>query len=143
MEAVKKKGLHNVIHHSWVNLEELPRWIARADVCLGGPFGNTGQARRVVTGKTYQFLAMAKPTVVGKIDEDNGFRDKENCLLVPQGDGQALAEAIAWALANRERLKDMGKKARNLYLERFSIRCIKASLAPILDFACHSKEDDL
>jgi glycosyltransferase involved in cell wall biosynthesis len=121
-ERMATLGLQNVKHVKWVDLEELPRWIAAADLGLGGPFGNTGQARRVITGKTFQFLAMGRAVVVGETDEDYGFRDKVNCLRVPQGDAVSLASAIQWARDHGQELERIGLEGRLLYQERFSVR---------------------
>ena len=74
LAQLRAMKLTNVDHKPWVEYEELPRYIAAADVCLGGPFGNTPQAQKVITGKTYQFLAMGKATIIGIIKEDVGFR---------------------------------------------------------------------
>ncbi|OPY04367.1 MAG: putative glycosyl transferase [Syntrophaceae bacterium PtaU1.Bin231] len=122
----------NVTRLGWVPYRELPAMIARADLCLGGPFGDTGQAQRVITGKTFQFLAMGKPVVVGRIDEDAGFEDRHNCLLVTQGSVEALEEAVLWCLANRDRLEEIGRNGRLLYERCFSTACIAAKLEPHL-----------
>lgn len=126
-----RPSLANVTHRGWVPYEELPDMAARADLCLGGPFGNTGQARRVITGKTFQFLAMGKPVVVGRILDDPGFIDRHNCLLVPQGSAEELARTILWCLENRDRLEDIGRNGRLLYDRLFSAECIARRLQPI------------
>ncbi len=113
-------GLERVTHREWVDYERLPGMIAEADLCLGGPFGDTGQSRRVVTGKTFQFLAMGKATVVGRIDGDFGFEDRKNCILVSRGDGGELARMILWCLEHREELGGIGRRGRELYRSRFS-----------------------
>ena len=125
-------NLSNVKHIQWVPLEQLPEVIIKSDICLGGPFGNTGQARRVVTGKTFQFLSMAKPVVVGEIDYDYGFMNKKNCLLVKQASDRELAEIILWCNQNREKLFLIGKNGRDLYQKKFSINCIKKPLQGFL-----------
>lgn len=120
----KLKGdlqLHNVRHDRWVDFDKLQSVeIPNADLCLGGPFGGTSQARRVITGKSFQFLSQGKPTVIGRIDDDAGFRDKENCFLVEQSNPESLAQAILWALDNRARLPGIGENGRCLFNERFS-----------------------
>ena len=125
--------LTNVAHIPWVKYSDLPEWVNNADLCLGGPFGNTGQARRVIAGKTFQFLAMAKPAVIGQIDYDYGFSNQKNCLLVPQGDANALAQSILWGFHHRQELDAIGKYGREFYMNNFSLRVIRNKLATILE----------
>lgn len=120
-------------HRAWVPFDELiKRTIPQADICLGGPFGDTAQARRVVTGKTSQCLAAGKPTIIGQIDEDYGFIDKKNCLLVSQGSPEELASAIRWAYVHQHQLADIGAKGAETYLRTLSISTIKEKLENIL-----------
>ncbi|OGL36140.1 hypothetical protein A3F38_01880 [Candidatus Saccharibacteria bacterium RIFCSPHIGHO2_12_FULL_48_21] len=130
---IKLNKLSNTItYKEWVDYYNLPSYIARADLCLGGPFGNTSQARRVVSGKTYQFLAMAKPVVVGRIENEIEFRDKENCLLIEQGSPEALAKTISWANGHRAELKKIGQEARKLYIDHFSTTVLAKKLEKLL-----------
>ncbi|MEI7761537.1 MAG: glycosyltransferase [Thermoleophilia bacterium] len=110
----------SVTHLDWVPYQDLPDHIASADLCLGGPFGNTGQARRVVTGKTYQFLAMGKSTIIGAVEDLTGFEDKHNCLIVEQGAPELLADAIEWAFEHRDRLEGIGSHGLALFESHFS-----------------------
>ena len=119
-DEVENLSLKNVEYFEWIEFDKLPQYIKSADLCLGGAFGGTPQARRVITGKTCQFLQMGRPTVIGKIDEEVGFMDKKNCLLVEQGDAQDLADSILWAYENREKLDNIGKQGRELFKERFT-----------------------
>lgn len=120
-------------HRQWVPLEQLLQSeIPHAGLCLGGPFGGTAQARRVVTGKASQCLALSKATVIGRIEEDYGFVDRVNCLLVEQADANALADAIRWAYENRAQLFDIGQQGRLLYDARLSIKVIAERLLPRL-----------
>ena len=127
-EIKKRLKLKNVIHKERIDYEQLPDMISESDVCLGGPFGNTGQAHRVIPGKTFQFLAMGKPTVVGKINADYGFEDKKNCLLVPQGNEKEIANTILWCFENQEKLGEIGQRGLELYRTKFSIDHIKEAL---------------
>jgi len=127
------RGVARHSHRAWVPFDDLlATEIPGADLCLGGPFGDTPQSRRVVTGKTHQFLASGKASVVGRIDEDCGFIDKGNCLLVEQGNPAALADAIRWAYQHRERLPAIGAAGRRLHEQRFSAPVIGARLAEAL-----------
>ena len=121
-------------HLPWMQFDELlEREIPEADLCLGGPFGDTPQARRVVTTKTTQCLALGRPTVVGAIDGEFGFSNRQNCLLVAQNDPAALAEAIRWAVENQSELRAIGHAGRKLYRERFSLDVIAAGLSAALN----------
>lgn len=120
-------------HVQWVAFDQLlDEEIQRADLCLGGPFGGTTQARRVVTGKTSQCLALGRATVIGRIEEDYGFRDRVNCLLVEQADVDALAAAIRWAYDNRSQLQEIGNRGKCVYRERLSLDVIAQRLVPAL-----------
>ena len=131
--ACAKRGIRNYVHARWVPMDRLiTKEIPCADLCLGGPFGGTRQARRVVTGKSSQCLALGKATVIGRIDEDYGFIDKVNCLLVDQGDAESLATAIRWAHTNRAQLPALGASGKALYGQRLSVRRITMQLAPLI-----------
>ncbi len=128
------QGIRRYRHRAWVPFDQLLRYeIPRADLCLGGPFGDTPQARRVVTGKTSQCLAWGRPTVVGRIDEDLGFIDKVNCLLVDQGDAGQLAAAIRWGHAHPAELAAIGRCGQQLHAARFSTSVIAERLLPLLN----------
>lgn len=127
------RGVRRYRHRDWVPFDQLLQHdIPRADLCLGGPFGNTPQARRVVTGKTSQCLALGKPTVVGRIDEDWGFVHKVNCLLVEQGDAAQLATAIRWSHGHPAELAAIGQRGQLLYARRLSTAVIVQRLLPLM-----------
>jgi glycosyltransferase involved in cell wall biosynthesis len=126
-------GLKNVIHvGQWVEPEVILEYIAQAELQLGGPFGGTGQASRVVTAKALQSLAVARATVIGKLPCDYGFVDRENCLLVSQSSAKELADAIRWAYHHRDELPAIGEAGYRLYRERFSIDTIAQYLDRVI-----------
>ncbi len=53
--------LDNVQFLPPIPLEDLADEISQADICLGGHFGPSQKAGRVIPGKIYQILAMARP----------------------------------------------------------------------------------
>ncbi|MDH3620974.1 MAG: glycosyltransferase [Gammaproteobacteria bacterium] len=123
----------NVVHDTWVDFDELhSQVIPKADLCLGGPFGGTPQASRVITGKAFQFLAQSKATVIGRVDEPVAFVDRRNCLLVEQGSPESLAKAFEWALANRQELPAIGNNGRRLFEQQFSVEALAKQLGPAL-----------
>ncbi len=118
-KAAVQKGAH-VTYRRWVDFAEMPEFVAKSALNLSGPFGNTLQSQYVVTGKTYHFLAAGVPALIGKNKVQDGFRDKGNCLLVPQADAGAIREAIVWAADHPKELRAIGQAGRKLYEERFS-----------------------
>lgn len=132
-QKLSRLNLSQVAHIPWIDFADLPQWIQEADLCLGGPFGNTGQARRVIAGKTFQFLAMGKPTVIGAIEDERHFADKQNCLLTAQGNPATLADAILWSYHNQAELAQIGERGRALYKNHFSIICVSDRLRQVCE----------
>ena len=132
-KKVEGLDLKNITHFEWLKYEDLPKYIKGADICLGGPFGGTNQARRVVTGKTYQFLAMGKPTIIGKIDEDFGFKEKRNCLLVRQRNVNDLTDAILWCFKNKKLLRAIGRNGSILFSNSFDYKSLSCKLSDLLN----------
>jgi glycosyltransferase involved in cell wall biosynthesis len=96
----------NVEFIDWIPYHQLPVVIARASTCLGGHFSAIGKAQRVIAGKTYQFLAMAKPTIVGDNPANRElFTHKKNVYMCQMADEEALAAAIM-ALKDDQRLRE-------------------------------------
>jgi glycosyltransferase involved in cell wall biosynthesis len=126
-------ALDNVTFPGWIPIERLPEHIARAAICLGGHYSTVPKAARVVSTKTFQFIAMGRPTIVG----DNAatrelFQPGEHVLAVPMGDPAALAQAIEQLAddgAVRERIAAGGLA---LYRERLSQDLIAVQLAEIV-----------
>lgn len=126
----RKFELANCRFIDWVPLEQLPEFVAGSHIFLGGHFNaENAKARRVVPGKVYQGLAMAKPTIVGECEaSEEWFRHGESAYMVRMGDAEALADAIL-ALAGSARLrKRIGDGGHSLYQERFSEAAIAIRL---------------
>lgn len=128
-------GFPMVSHARWMRFADLVAEVIPAtDLVLGGPFGPTDQASRVITGKTVQALAAGVPTVVGLSDETerHGFVDRQNCLAVPRGDAHRLAEAIRWARDHRPDLERIGAGGRALFDSRFSTAALAHAIDPVV-----------
>jgi len=123
----------NLTYIKWVDFNKLPDLIAKADLGLGGPFGNTSQAARVITGKTFQFLAMGKPVIIGKNDVTGDFEDKRNCLTTDREDPDKLAESLSWAENNRVKLKRIGAEGKMLYEKYYSNKVIVKEVGGIIN----------
>lgn len=118
----------NITYQKWVPFADLPQLFASSDLCLGGPFGGTVQSQFVITGKTYQFLAMKRPVVVGENKESHIFTDKKDCLLVPQADPAALRDVVLWAASHPEKLTEIAAAGHALFHEQFTYQRIARDL---------------
>jgi glycosyltransferase involved in cell wall biosynthesis len=133
-QLIRDLDLHNVDCVGWIPLQQVPGHIARADICLGGHFSMVPKAARVISTKSFQFLAMRKATIVG---DNPATRELlahgQHAYSVPMGDPQALAdavEALADDLALRERIAEGG---RQVFEERLSTRVVANQLCTLIE----------
>lgn len=132
-DIIESNQLTNVSYEEWINFYEIPTTIAYSDIFLSGPYGDTSQSKRVITGKAYQSLAMAKATLIGRINEEAGFIDKVNCILVDQGSSDKIADALTWCLKNKGQLEAIGQEGYLLYIGKFSTSQAAGQLTEILN----------
>jgi glycosyltransferase involved in cell wall biosynthesis len=117
-EAVAKAaGAANVTWRDWVPAADLPREVARHDVCLG-IFGTGPKALRVVPNKVYQGAAAGCAIITSDTPpQRRAFGDA--AVYVPPGDAPALAEAVRRLAGDREALKSLRAEAREAALHRY------------------------
>ncbi len=130
----KTLGLTNVRFFPPIPYKQLPSEIAAADLCLGGPFGDTPKARRVIPTKTFQFLAMARPVIAS---DTPGNREllahKQSAFLVPLADPSALASAIIEIRDNQDLRKTLAKGGYECYQQKASEQVIGQKLFSIVE----------
>jgi glycosyltransferase involved in cell wall biosynthesis len=116
----------------WTLFDEIPAAMHTSLVSLGGPFGMTPQAHRVITGKTYQSLACATTTIVGDTPATAALTNGKDCLKVPLGNAMALAAAIVWAYDHPAQRVAIGREGRQLYEKLYSNKIIANQLTAAL-----------
>lgn len=130
----REMDIRNITFLPPVPLEQLPEHIQEATVCLGGHFGSSTKSSRVIAGKTFQFIAMGKPTIVG----DNAA----NHELLSQGydawfcrmnNPEALADAILRLNSDPELCTKIGGNAHKTFLEHASIQVLSSQLIQIVE----------
>ncbi|GFE62143.1 glycosyltransferase [Geobacter sp. AOG2] len=133
MNLAKAKGVSNIHFIDWIPYGRLPGEIAKSDVCLGGHFSDIKKARRVIAGKTFQFLAMKKPVIVGDCEANRELLvDGESAFFVPMADAEALADAIL-KLKSDGALRDrLAEKGHDIFTKRCSNSEISKELAKLL-----------
>lgn len=116
-----------------VSYSQLPGEIANADLCLGGPFGDTPKARRVIPGKTFQFLSMSRPVIAADTPGNRELiKHEQSAYLVPLADPEALAAAISVIQDNVALRKTLAAGGHARYMEQCSEAVIRESLSKIL-----------
>ncbi len=126
-------ALSNLSFEPPVPPEQLGAIIEQADITLGGHFGNTEKAQRVVPGKIYQLLASGRPIIATDTAANRAsLQHGKTAWLIPNSDPHALAVAIR-QLANDPALRQqLGQAAAALYIEQFSEASITARLQTVV-----------
>ncbi len=119
-ELAKKYQLKNVKFPGYLELDIILDHIRDSDVCLG-IFGKSMKADNSIAYKILQILATQKPliTMDSKAMKEvivNG----ENCILVPPGNPQKLAEAILILKNDPAMRENIALNGYQLYLKKLS-----------------------
>lgn len=125
--------LQNVHFLPSIPLEALPGEIAVADICLGGHFGPSEKAGRVVPGKIYQMLAMGKPVIAAATQANRQFLTHEqNAYLCLPNRPEVLAAAILNLYDDADLCFRLGCAGRTLYEQTSSEQKINEQIEKIV-----------
>jgi glycosyltransferase involved in cell wall biosynthesis len=104
--------------------EEGPAYLAACDVLVSPHVPNPdGTPFFGSPTKLFEYMAMGKGIVASKLDQiGEVLEDEKTALLVPPGDTDALASAIARLVENRALCECLGIEARRVALERHTWR---------------------
>jgi glycosyltransferase involved in cell wall biosynthesis len=116
----ERRGAINVEFLPPVPYSALPTAIAGAHLCLGGPFGTSSKARRVITGKTFQFLSMGKAVIVADTTANRELLTAKSARFVPPGSPDALAAAVHDLYRDPVALATLAHEGHSRYRERAS-----------------------
>ncbi len=126
----------NITFIDWLSADDLSYQIAQASIGLGGHFADNPKARRVIAGKTFQFLACGVPTIVGDCPANREiFTPGRDVVAVPMDDPTALAEAIRSLALNPRRCRELGAAGAELIRGYFTPARITANLRLAVDLA--------
>jgi len=117
----------------WLDHREVPEEYARAG-CALGIFGATGKAGRVIPNKVFEALACGVPVVTGDtLAARELLTDGADCLLVPQGDPDRLAEAIQRLAGDQQLGIRLGASGRATYEAHASEKVLGARWRELLE----------
>jgi glycosyltransferase involved in cell wall biosynthesis len=133
---VAELGLTNIELKGWIPFEQLPEHIARSSICLGGHFSTVPKAARVISTKTFQFIAMRKPTIVGDNPATRElFVPGEHVCAIPMGSPETLADII-YILANDEGLRRrIASAGYEVFKQRLNTSVVGDQLASVVEEA--------
>ncbi|MBX4187976.1 MAG: glycosyltransferase [Candidatus Doudnabacteria bacterium] len=122
----------NVQFIDWVPYQQLPLEISKADICIGGHLGITQKAGMVIAGKTFQFVAMRKPTLVAlnKANQELFGMEPKPYFIKP-GDPDDLAENILKIIKNKELKTQIINDQAEAYSKLASNNAISRSISAI------------
>jgi glycosyltransferase involved in cell wall biosynthesis len=119
--------IENFLFTGQIEYEETPLWINSMDVCTA-PFLIKAGLRSPV--KVFDYMACGKSIVASRIEGTTDMFDSSGAItLVEPGDAQELSDAIIDLLSNRETADRMGRKGRELILEKYDRRIIAERIA--------------
>ena len=119
-EKVADLGLKNIDMVGRKPLEELPRYIARAHICLG-VFGDSNKAKRVISNKVYEYIAMGAAVITARTPAmEELLTDREDVLFCNSSDGKDMAEKILILKKDKALREKIAKNAYKTFVERAS-----------------------
>lgn len=137
LKLTKKLGVKNIEFDDWIPYKEfyrkIPLEIAVADICLGGHFSNIGKAKRVIGEKTFEFIAMKKPVILGNNPANKElFEDRKNALLVEMANPDALADAILELKENNSLGEEIAEEGYRTFKEKCLPKVIGKNILKII-----------
>ena len=119
MDYIQKNNLSNVERIERVPFNEIPDYIAEADICLG-IFGTPTKTQRVIANKVYECAAVGKPIISANTPAMRElFVNKVSAYLIPAGDAGALVDAIR-VLKQDEKLRERMGRATGRVFEEYA-----------------------
>lgn len=118
--AVQEHGLQDrVIIHDSVDYAEVPGFIMMADVCIV-PLPDHPYWRSQSPLKLLEYLAMEKVVILTDIPSHRSVVGEEKCgIYISSVTPAEIAESIAYAHRNRERLAEWGKTGRAIVNDKY------------------------
>jgi glycosyltransferase involved in cell wall biosynthesis len=132
----RRARVHHLVHVSGSTTQDnLVPVLRSAHLCVA-PMPADG--RNTLQGccpiKLLEYMAVGRPILATRIAPiEEILVDGDTALLADPGSTAALAEGIAWALANPAEREAMGQRAREAVLARFTPELFSARLAAALD----------
>jgi glycosyltransferase involved in cell wall biosynthesis len=121
--AVELGIADHVIETGYVADEDLPRWLACADVCFL-PMADTLINRARWPHKINDYLAAGRATVINPVGDITRLFQENTIGAMAPYDPDGFAVCLAELLTDRERCAEYGAQARRVMVEQFDWRVL-------------------
>lgn len=126
--------LHNLELLPSAPYHHLAENIAAASICLGGHFGASAKADMVIAGKTYQFLAMAKPVIVSDtLANRELLAPHDTAAFCSRNDARSLADTILDLAGQPALCAHLGSRGRQLFERELSWKQLARPLWAVVE----------
>lgn len=135
-EMARDRALDNVVFVDSVPKREVPRWLARADVCVL-PYQAKDFFGGALPNKVFDYLAAARPLLAAAPEGEvtRLVRDADCGVCVPPEDPRAMAGAIRGLADDPDGRRAMGLRGREMALERYDRRVLAARFVATVESA--------
>jgi len=132
----ERRAVPNVHFVDPVPKRDVPRWLARADVCLL-PYQDRALFAGALPNKTFDYLAAARPVLAAAPDGEltRLVREAGCGVCVPPEDPDAMAAALRRLADDAEGRREMGARGRRMALERYDRRALAARFVATVESA--------
>lgn len=114
-----------------VSYEELPLFMAKADICLG-IFGDSPKTDLVIPNKVYEAVAMKKPVITADTQTIRELFDENDMVLIRAADPKAIANAILMLKSNPELMFQMTENSYKKFLKFTSPQVLGKELLGVM-----------
>jgi glycosyltransferase involved in cell wall biosynthesis len=132
-QLAKQTGCTNVTFVPPLSRQLLAKEIAQADICLGGHFGSSAKANRVIPGKIYQMLAVGRPVIAADTQGNRELlQNGVHALLIQPSDPDALAQAIRELHTQPDIRNQLASLGHHRYVEQASEVVVQQKVTAII-----------
>ncbi|PKO09695.1 MAG: hypothetical protein CVU40_10400 [Chloroflexi bacterium HGW-Chloroflexi-2] len=121
-KLIKKYNLQNVELYSWMEQEELKKYIREADIVLGA-FGNTPQSLMTIQNKIYEGMAMGKVVITGDSETIRSlFINYREIIYCNRDNPEELVKVISKLKSNPTLVSQISRYGFFCYKQNYSIK---------------------
>lgn len=118
----RDRGLNNLRFVDQQPREKIPAYISASDVCLV-LLKKTELFKTVIPTKMLEFMACARPVILGVDGQARSILEEARAgIAIEPENSDALANAICYLAANRDRARALGHNGREYIVRKFSRR---------------------